>query len=504
VPLHPPAVSPSDALAQVGDRALERASGAPASEGNAVELLLDAEQNFPAWLAAIRAAEWQILFEMYIFAPDDIGREFADALARKARDGVRVCVLYDWLGSSGMHSLAAMMREAGVDVRVFNPPRLDSPLGWFTRDHRKTIAIDGKIGFVSGLCVSARWFGDPRHEHDSWRDTGIEIRGPAVAELERAFAQSWDACGSPLPADAFTPEGAIAPVGHTRLRVIAGVPTASATFRIDLVVASIARKTLWLTDAYFIATSAYVQALRAAAKDGVDVRLLVPGVSDIPALSPLSRAQYRPLLESGVRVFEWNGTMLHAKTAVADKLWARVGSTNLNLASWMTNYELDVAIEDHLFAEKMATQFERDLADTTEIVLTRRNRVRPAFEAEGAPPRDSELRPPTRRSLSGSANRAAAGAVSVGSVLGAAITNRRALGATEAGLLFIVSAIVIAIATVAAFWPRVLAWPLAFICTWLGIAWTAKAIALKRRALRQGAEPIPPAAKVGASGGENI
>ena len=424
-------------------------------------------------------------------------------LGRKAREGLRVCVLYDWLGSSGMHRLAAMMRESGVDVRVFNPPRLDSPLGWFTRDHRKTIAIDGRIGFVSGLCVSSRWFGDPKHEHDSWRDTGIEIRGPAVAELERAFAQSWDACGTPLPPDAFTPERSIAPQGHTRLRVIAGVPTASATFRIDLVVASIARKSLWLTDAYFVATSAYVQALRAAAKDGVDVRLLVPGVSDIPALSPLSRAQYRPLLESGVRVFEWNGTMLHAKTAVADKLWARVGSTNLNLASWMTNYEMDVAIEDHLFAEKMAQQFERDLANTTEIVLTRRNRVRPAFEAEGAPARDSDVRHAARRSLSGSANRAAAGAVTVGSAHGAAITNRRSLGPAEAGLLFLVSALVIAIAVVAAFWPRVLAWPLAFICTWLGIAWAAKAIVLKRRAQSQSADAALPAAKAGASGGEN-
>jgi cardiolipin synthase A/B len=496
-------MSPSDALAQVGDRALERASGAPASEGNAVELLLDAEQNFPAWLAAIQGAEQQILFEMYIFAPDDVGREFADALAKKAHDGVRVCVLYDWLGSSGMHRLAAMMREAGVEVRVFNPPRLDSPLGWFTRDHRKTIAIDGKIGFVSGLCVSARWFGDPKHEHDSWRDTGIEIRGPAVAELERAFAQSWDACGTPLPADAFTPESAIAPQGHTRLRVIAGVPTASATFRIDLVVASIARKSLWLTDAYFVATSAYVQALRAAAKDGVDVRLLVPGVSDIPALSPLSRAQYRPLLDSGVRVFEWNGTMLHAKTAVADKLWARVGSTNLNLASWMTNYEMDVAVEDHRFAEKMAQQFERDLANTTEIVLTRRNRVRPAVEAAGASTRDGDVRHASRRSLSGSANRAAAGAVSVGSALGAAITNRRSLGPAEAGLLFLVSALVIAIAVIAAFFPRVLAWPLAFVCTWLGIAWTAKAIALKRRAQNQAAaDATLPTVKAGAAGGE--
>ena len=169
-----------------------------------------------------------------------------------------------------------------------------------------------------------------------------------------------------------------------RLHVIANEPNVAGTFRMDLVIASIARKQLWLTDAYFVATSPYVQALRAAARDGVDVRLLVPGSSDIPALSPLSRAQYRPLLEAGVRVFEWAGTMLHAKTAVADRRWSRVGSTNLNLASWMSNYELDVAIEDAAFSEQMATQYEADLEHSTEIVLTRRNRVRRAPAAEGA------------------------------------------------------------------------------------------------------------------------
>jgi cardiolipin synthase len=176
-------------------------------------------------------------------------------------------------------------------------------------------------------------------------------------------------------------------------------------------------------------------------------------------------------------------------------LWARVGSTNLNLASWMTNYEMDVAIEDHRFAEKMAQQFERDLANTTEIVLTRRNRVRPAFEAEGSTVRESDVRPTSRRSLSGSANRAAAGAVSVGSALGAAITNRRALGPAEAGLLFLVSSLVISIAVIAAFWPRVFAWPLAFICMWLGIAWIAKAIALKRHAQASVADATMPTAK---------
>ena len=501
MPLENTVVSSDDALAKMGDRALERASGAPASTGNAVKLLLDAGQNFAAWLDAIRGAERTIFFESYIFADDATGKEFAEALAERARAGVYVCVVYDWLGSSRMRTLTAMMRAAGAHVRVFNPPQLDSPLGWFTRDHRKTIAIDGEVGYVSGLCVSARWLGDPAHQLEPWRDTGVELRGPAVADVEHAFAQVWDVCGDPLPSQYLTPADRIEPAGNARLRVIAGVPTAAATFRIDLVVASMARKRLWLTDAYFVATSAYVQALRAAAKDRVDVRLLVPGASDIPALSPLSRAQYRPLLESGVRVFEWNGTMLHAKTAVADSLWARVGSTNLNLASWMTNYELDVAIEDRSFAESMAAQFERDLARATEIVLTPRNRVRPAEGADETMSRDAEGHQAARRSLSGSANRAAAGAVSVGSALGAALTNRRSLGPAEAGLLFIMSAVVIAIGVTAAIWPRILAWPVAFILVWLGVAWGLKAFTLRRKAQPPPAEPPPPA-KVPVHGGE--
>ena len=263
------------------------------------------------------------------------------------------------------------------------------------------------------------------------------------------------------------------------LHVVANEPDLAQTFRLDLVVASIARRALWLTDAYFVATSPYVQALRAAARDGVDVRLLVPGASDIPALSPLSRAQYRPLLEAGVRVFEWSGTMLHAKTAVADGRWSRVGSTNLNLASWMSNYELDVAIEDAGFAAQMAEQYEADLERATEIVLTRRNRVRPAAVASGAVTA-RELRQGRRRARSGSAGRAAAGAVSVGSALGAALTDRRALGPAEAGLLFLMAVIAIGIGIVAAVWPRVLAWPLAVLATWSGIAWAGKGIALRR------------------------
>jgi cardiolipin synthase len=260
------------------------------------------------------------------------------------------------------------------------------------------------------------------------------------------------------------------PHGDVSVRVVEGVPNHTGTYRLDLAIASLARRYLWLTDAYFVGTSAYVQALAAAANDGVDVRLLVPGASDIPALRPLSRASYRGLIEAGVRVYEWNGTMLHAKSAVADDLWSRIGSTNLNLASWMGNYELDVAIENAAFAAGMAAQYERDLEHATEIVLTRRLRVRNV----------DALHSGVRRARSGSAGRAAAGAVSVGSVLGAALTNRRNLAPAESSVLFYMAVFSIAISTLVIWRPHILAWPLAAIGIWLGGSWLYKAIGLRR------------------------
>jgi len=467
------------------EHAFARAAGAAASGDNAVRLLLDAEENFPAWLDAIAKAERYILFESYLFLNDPVGRKFAEALMAKAMAGLRVCVVFDWLGSVGGNMLWQPLRDAGVELHVFNSPRLDSPLAWLSRDHRKSIVVDGEVGFVSGLCVDAAWEGDPAKRLEPWRDTGVEIRGPAVAELEQAFAQIWAACaGGPLGAlPAGT--GERAPQGNVRVHVVAGVPGAASIYRLDLLLASVARKSLWLTDAYFVGTSAYTQALRAAAADGVDVRLLVPGASDIPALSPLSRAGYRPLLEAGIRVFEWNGTMLHAKTAVADGMWARVGSTNLNLASWMSNYELDVAIEDVTFAQAMATQYEADIGHATEILLTTQNRVR-RTEARAAVAKEAGEQV-AKRAPSGSAGRAAAGAVSVGSALGAALTNRRTLGPAEAGLLGTMAVLVFGIATIAALWPRAIAWPLAIIGAWLAISWLLKSVSLLR-GVRRGAE----------------
>jgi cardiolipin synthase len=455
------------------DQALSRTAGAPLIGGNRVRVLKDATENYPAWLDAIRAAERSVLFECYIFRDDEVGRDFVDALVERVRGGVSVRVIYDWLGTSGARSLFRPLVEVGGEVRCFNPPRFDSPLGLLTRDHRKMVAVDGRVGFVTGLCVSAKWLGDPQRRLDAWRDTGVEIRGPAVPQLERAFGQVWEAIGDPLPEAALTPVGAVPSEGSVALRVIASVPNAARVFRLDQLIAAGARERLWLTDAYYVGVTPYVHALCAAADDGVDVRLLVPGASDIPVVSRLSRAGYRTLLESGVRVFEWTGSMLHAKTAIADRRWARVGSTNLNFASFLTNYELDVAIEDEAVVDEMARMYEADLGRAAEIVLSRRHRARPSTVL----PRSDRA----RRVLSGSAGRAAAGALSVSAAVGAAITNRRVLGPAEASFLVTVGAILLLVAVLGVLWPPLLAWPLALFATWVAVVMLLRARRLRRR-----------------------
>src|SRR5262245_11409122 len=170
--------------------------------------------------------------------------------------------------------------------------------------------------------------------------------------------------------------------GDVSLRIAASMPNLAGLYRLDQMIAAAARETHWLTDAYFAGTTPYVQALSAASRDGVDVRLLVPQATDLPVIRALSRSGYRPLLESGVRVYEWNGPMIHAKTAVADGRWARIGSTNLNPASWVNNWELDVVIEDHRIGEEMELMFLEDLGRATEIVLTAKRRLAPTSTPE--------------------------------------------------------------------------------------------------------------------------
>jgi cardiolipin synthase len=459
-------------LRELANQAFSRAAGARLVEGNRVRLLRDARENYPAWLEAIRGARRHVHFESYFVYEDDTGREFAEALIAKAREGIAVRLIYDWMGAFAKASREFWdaLRAGGVEVRCYNPPRLDSPLGWLSRDHRKMLSIDGEVGFVTGLCVAQMWLGDPARSIEPWRDTGVEIRGPAVAEIERAFARMWASTGEPVSlAQPVTP----APAGTMSLRIVASEPATAGMLRLDQLVAALARSRLWLTDAYYAGTASYVQALRAAARDGVDVRLLVPNATDIPLLRPLSRAGYRPLLEAGVRIFEWNGTMLHAKTAVADGRWARVGSTNLNLASWLGNCELDAVVEDASFAEEMERMYLEDLDNATQVVLDERRKLRAPGE-----PRHPGARAAGR---GGSAGRAAAGAMRIGHAIGAAFTNRRVLEPIEARLALGAGLLLCALSLLFALFPQALAYPLVALGAWAGIALLYRGYRLRRR-----------------------
>lgn len=476
------------ALRSMAGQAFSRAAGAPLLGGNAVELLIDAAGNYPRWLAAIRGAQHAILFENYIFRDDATGREFRDALVERARAGVQVFVLRDWMGCLGQ-SRAAFWRpllDAGGEVRVYNPPSLASPFGWVSRDHRKLLVVDHDIAFVGGLCVSGTWLGNPEKNVPPWRDTAVAVRGPALAPLIEAFAEAWDPLGEPLPDDIVQGSDAIPEAGGVDLRVVATVPNTAGLYRLDQLIASMARRNLWLTDAYFVGITPYVQALIAAARDGVDVRLLVPGTSDLPAVGSLSRAGYRPLLEAGIRVFEWSGSMLHAKTAVADGRWARVGSSNLNVASWIGNCEIDLAIEDDAFASCMEQQFLEDLAHSTEIVL-RKSRTRKLGTEHS-----------NRGPHGGSSGRAAAASLRLANSLGAAITDRRILGRAEIAPLALGGAGLLVLAALTFVWPAILAWPLAVLAIWIGVVLLARAGALARRPKADAAETAsPPGARTG-------
>jgi cardiolipin synthase A/B len=368
------------------------------------------------------------------------------------------------------------LRAAGGQVRVFNAPQFGEPFGWISRDHRKLLVVDGLEGFLSGVCISSKWLGDPARNVPPWRDTGVAVRGPAVAQMEAAFAESWSFMGAdlePLSRDPVPVQAA----GPVSMRVIATSPPSASLYRLDQLIASMARKTLWLCDAYFVGVSPYVQALVAAARDGVDVRMLVPGSSDIPIVSGLSRGGYRPLLKAGIRVFEWNGSMLHSKTAVADGQWARVGSSNLNVASWLGNREIDVAIEDVHFAGQLAAQYERDLDNATEIVLAPRR-------YRGSEP---VLAGDRRRKVAkggGGSSRAAASALRMANTVGATLATHRVLGDGANGPLLTGMLLLAVLAVVSFLWPAWIGWPIGVLSAWAAVNMGVRAWRVWRRRQR--------------------
>jgi cardiolipin synthase A/B len=466
-------------LRSSADQVFRRSAGAPLVAGNCVRVLRDGRENYPAWEDAINRAQSTIHIEMYIIHHDAVGRRFIDLLAARARAGVKVRVLYDWFGCflAPLVGLFSPLVKAGGEVRACNPPRFSAALGWTRRNHRKYICVDGRITYISGLCVGRMWMGEPHKHLDPWRDTGIEIVGPATAAGERGFAESWSLFGGGTEPVEYPDEQTIAPAGDVPLRLIYTEPFSASMLRVDLLVAAMARRRLWISDAYFIGHGPYVLALQQAARDGVDVRLLLPQGSDVGWTVPVSRTLYRTLLDAGVRIFEWSGTMMHAKTAVADSQWARIGSTNLNLNSWVGNWELDVAIEDAAIARTLEGHYEEDLGHAREIV------------AEGAhghaalPAADSEapvLRGPRPGATRRAARRVLRAATRVSQSVSAAVMGSRQLEAWESAPLATIGGILLLCAIVGIWRPHFLSWPLAALAIWIGLSFVAQAMGFFR------------------------
>ena len=348
--------------------AIDRAAGARPIDGNRLEHHPDSPRALDAMLAGIAKAERWIHFENYIIRDDATGRRFAEALVERAGSGVRVRVLYDALGSFGTSgSYWRRLVRAGVEVRAFNPLLTRHPFDLLARDHRKLLVVDGSWAMLGGLCIGNEWAGDPAHGRRPWRDTMVAVSGPAASAFDGAFARIWSRAGAPLPPDEFDADPATA--GDSTVRVVEGVPGRARVYRAVQLLAASAAERLWITDAYLVAPAPLYAALVDAARSGVDVRILVPGATDLPVLRNFTRVGYRDLLRAGVRVYEYQGPMIHAKTMLVDRRWARVGSSNLNVSSLLTNYELDLAAECERLTEDLARQFRHDLASSVEIVL---------------------------------------------------------------------------------------------------------------------------------------
>jgi cardiolipin synthase len=354
-------------------------------------------------------------------------------------------------------------------VRAFHRLRPLNIVTNFARDHRKLVVADGTGAVLGGLCIGCEWTGDGDVTR-SWRDTAVRLGGPAAAVLDQAFARSWAVAGRRLADE--EQAGRVTPEGDGEVRVIMGEPGRERAFRVIELLAAGSMQRLWITDAYMVAPPRLFQALRDAARDGVDVRMLVPGSSDLPLIRNLSRIGYRDLLRSGVRIYEWEGPMLHAKTIVSDGRWVRIGSSNLNPSSLIGNYELDVLIEDPSLAESMERQFRLDIGRSREV---RRRQVRgPRRISEALPTALTRVEPEVesgryRRPRRDTRRRAVLALRTLASNARRSVFLPMAVVFVALGLLFFVL-------------PRQTAYVFGVICAWLAVS--AGREAFRRRADR--------------------
>jgi cardiolipin synthase len=362
----------------------EQATGVPLVAGNKVTLLFDGPATMREMMAAMRGASKSINLETYIFDQDPIGIEFADLLIQKQREGVTVNVMYDAVGTLGVpQAFFDRMRAAGIHLLAFNPVTPGARVGRWelnNRDHRKLMVVDGKVAFTGGINISATYANSSlfRSKQDpqtvdgkkvGWRDTHIKIEGPAVATLQWSFINNWvHQAGGELPEVDYFPR--LAPAGDKMLRVLATAPDRTSEIYKSLLVAiNEAKRSIHITSAYFVPDQQTVDALCAAAIRGVDVKLVLPGVSDHGFVFHAGRAFYEQLLEGGVKVYQLQVAVLHAKTAVIDGAWSTIGSANIDYRSFLHNYELNVIVIDPAFGRDMESAFNEDLRDSKEVTL---------------------------------------------------------------------------------------------------------------------------------------
>ena len=331
--------------------------------GNRVANLENGREIFPAMLDAVRAAKYTITFETYIYWSGEIGREFADALVDRARAGVRVHVLLDWVGSQKIEDdILDRLKQAGVEVELFRP------LHWYTlgrmnnRTHRKLLVVDGEVGFTGGVGIADQWDGDAG-DPDHWRDSHYELRGPAVAQMQAAFMDNWiKATGRVLSGEHYFP--ALPPAGDMPAQLFIASPSGGGDSMMLMYLMAIAgaETSIDLSAAYFVPDRLTRGAILDALRRGVKVRIIVPGEHiDTEIVRKASRAGWGELLAAGAHIAEYQPTMFHCKMLIVDRHLVSVGSTNFDNRSFRLNEEANLNIYDDAFAEQVTAVFEDDL-----------------------------------------------------------------------------------------------------------------------------------------------
>ncbi|HEY5440503.1 MAG TPA: phosphatidylserine/phosphatidylglycerophosphate/cardiolipin synthase family protein [Gemmatimonadaceae bacterium] len=362
-------------------RGLWRIAAADVSSGNNVSLLQDGLATFDAMCIAIESAQESVVLEAYILRSDDVGHRIGDALIGAAQRGVTVRVLSDWIGMRGIQwSFITGLKKAGIQHRVFNPPGLRPWFGLIPRDHRKLLVVDSSVGITGGVGIGNEWMGKTKRRRGHWRDTAVRIEGPAANDMQQAFDAMWERAYKRERRGSHRLTRRAARGAHldpataapSLVGIIEGEPLRMRIARALQMQAISAERSIWIANAYFVPSPSEVESLLGAARDGVDVRVLVPARNDHRWVSFLTRRYYRRLLTNGVRIWEWKGTMMHAKTSVVDGRWVRVGSTDFNPLGVAINYELDAVIEDASLGAQAEEMFLADLEASREITMRSR------------------------------------------------------------------------------------------------------------------------------------